>query len=167
MESNLLLMIGLFMLCVISMYFATKIEHFQSNTEMPQEEIQQNIIYYQEIPYKNGIVKVPVMEEMAIKDDNIKDIICIGQKMSPDRIRNIKVGNKLMAPSYSSDFEWKISDDGKHVIVSNKEVMNHSVKIPISRAIYTGYQCWGGNGDETSDQSFHYHLSEYMQFIKN
>lgn len=162
MEFNLFLILCFFMLFAITAYIIMSKSTPKTEIEEPDMDFDRN---YEKVKYVNGIVKIPRLLEREIRSDNVKDIVCIGRRNSPERIRCIKVQNELLFPSYGSDFEWKISDDGKYVIITDKTLIK-PVKIPIERAVYTGNQCWGSSATEISDQSFAYHLSEYMQFIK-
>jgi len=150
MDFNLFLMVGCsILLLVIIIYFLIKYR---------SEKTHENV------KYKNGIVKIPILSESEIKSSNVKDIVCIGQRDSPGRVRNIKVGNNLMCPQQkSSYFTWAISDDGKFAIIANEMLMK-PVKIPLEKVVYTSGQCWGGNGKEITDESFVYHLKECVQY---
>ena len=176
MEFNLFLLFGFLLLLAIIVYCIMPKSTENSQSTLETQETQETQIEeqdmefdrnYEKVKYKNGTVKIPRLLENEVLDPNVKDIICIGRKSNPERVRAIKVGDKLMFPSYGSEFKWKISDDGKYVIISDKTLIK-SVNIDLSKAVFTGYQCWGsyGNGYDVTDQSFAYHLSEYMQFIK-
>lgn len=164
MKLKLPLILGFFILFAIIIYFAISKPTENLKSETSEIENQNTDTNQKEIQYKNGTVKIPILTEMEIINKNVKDILCIGRKTNHEHVRCIRVGDKIMYPSYGSDFTWKISDCGKNIIISSK-LLTVPVKIPIEKAVYTGYQCWGSNGNGVSDQSFAYHLSEYMQFV--
>jgi hypothetical protein len=104
--------------------------------------------------------QIPVAIETEV--NKMTNVICVGRKTSPDRVRCIKLGDNLMFPSYSSDFKWRVSDNGKYVIVSDSKYLPQAVEIHIDKAVYTGHQCWGmNNNNAITDELFAYHLSNF------